>query len=378
MKATVKSDLWFLRLRSTPERIPTNIKGAIRDGATIEVLQRTPLWSQVKVLPDDLFPTFVTTTVEPVTGWVVNSLIEVIPDVVPQPQPLPPVPPAPNAPVRRFLTGVNCNAKPHLTSKVFSEGCRFALVMDNFLFATQLKDQYPDAIVMVRRYLPQPGNVTGVGQALDALEGANDPDLIYTLFCEGADRPLEAQIAFEIEVAKAINAKFKDGKLHFAAGTFAMGNPDFTNPSVVQAMKAYAPAYNAGILGLDMHLYSPNLPHIDKPAEWKWLERRWEFLFTDCGFDPKVRAIFCSETGEDEGGLGGFAQHGRSASDVAYWVNRNRIVQELPLVVNGVSYPSPILGGAIFQLGNDYTGPGGWAGYNIEGYTDALKGLWTV
>lgn len=361
--ATVTSDLWFLRLRKTPTILSTNVIGALRNGARLEVLGTSGNWTNVRASSADFFdPNTVSATVE---GWVVSSLIRQ--DTV-----------SPPTPTARYLTGVNCNMNAHMTDKVFGEGCRFALVMDNFQFASQLKDKYPDSIVMVRRYLAEPQNVLTVEQGINALEGASDPDLIYTLFCEGSGRPLEAQVKFDLDMAAALNAKFNDGKIHYAAGTFAMGTPEFNDPNVCKILSGYASAYNAGKIGIDMHLYSPILDHIFKDDDLIWYERRWEFLFTKCGFDPRVRAVYCSETGEDEGGVGGFPAHNRNAEDVVRWVKQNRIVQTRPIVVDGVSYPSPAVGCAIFQLGNENSGPGGWAGYHIAGYTDALKPYWTV
>ena len=74
---------------------------------------------------------------------------------------------------------------------------------------------------------------------------------------------------------------------------------------------------------------------------------------------------------------GGFPAHGASGADVARWVRRNAEVQQRPITVNGVSYPSPAIGGAIFQLGDSNSGAGGWAGYNVEYALPELRTFWS-
>ncbi len=85
--------------------------------------------------------------------------------------------------------------------------------------------------------------------------------------------------------AKAINPNCT-----VVAGGWSYGTPDFTRADVCDAIRThYAPNYNSGAWKINVHLYSPDLAHIDNPAEWKWYERRWEWLFTHCGFDPARR-----------------------------------------------------------------------------------------
>jgi hypothetical protein len=78
--------------------------------------------------------------------------------------------------------------------------------------------------------------------------------------------------------------------------------------------------------------------------------------------------IISSETGVDQGGIGGFPAHNALRDEVVRWCNRYLEVQQRPLVVNGQSYPSPFLAATIFQSGDRGTQRGGWAGYNVEGY----------
>jgi len=262
-----------------------------------------------------------------------------------------------------------------LTRQAFQDGCRYALIIDDFGLAGDLARDYPGATVMARRWFEKGQNVTNVQQALDALEGATHPNVVYTLWNEGdSGRSITAQAKLEIDLAREI--KRRSGA-RFAAGTHAMGNPDFTKPEVCAEIRdAYSAAYNGGEIAFDMHLYSPDMMHIWQDNGLIWYERRWEFLFTRCGFDPRVRAIYCGETGVDQGGVGGFPAHGASGADVARWVRRNAEVQQRPLIVNGVSYPSPAIGGALFQLGDRGEQPGGWAGYNVEYALPDLRPIW--
>lgn len=288
--------------------------------------------------------------------------------------PVEPDPPPPQL-LPFFHTGVNAKTNFHLTRQAFRDGCRYAMIIDDFALAGDLARDYPGSTVMARRWFEKGQNVTSVQQALDALEGATHPGVVYTLWNEGdAGRSIKEQAKLEIDLAREI--KRRSGA-RFAGGTTAMGTWDFTNPAIcAQVRDAYSAAYNAGDIGFDMHLYSPNMLHIWQDGELIWYERRWEFLFTKCGFDPRVRAIYCGETGVDQGGVGGFPAHGASGSDVARWVRRNAEVQQRPIVVDEVSYPSPAIGGALFQLGDENSGPGGWAGYNISYALPELRPIW--
>lgn len=283
----------------------------------------------------------------------------------------PPPPPPPPISSTRYKTGIWARTRFDLVSDAFEAGCRFAVIMDNFAYAAGLAERYPDAIVLARRYLAQPQNVTTVDQAIRALEGAESSKVIYTLFCEESGRPLEAQFRIELDTAREIERR---SGARFAALTSSMGTPDFTNPRIVDIMrKTYALAYNAREMAIDMHLYSPTVDHLYKGAdETRWYETRWRWLFDVCGFSPKVREVYCTETGLDEGGVGGFPAHSSSSDDVIRWVRKNEEIQSEPYA----GHPSPIVGGALFQLGDLYTGPGGWGGYAVDRYFDALKEHW--
>ena len=73
--------------------------------------------------------------------------------------------------------------------------------------------------------------------------------------------------------------------------------------------------------------------------------------------------------GLDEGGIGGFPAHGFDPARVRDYCRKFLTYQAKPLVVNGVSYPSPFLAGAIFQCDPDDQQ---WQGYRVSSYYPLL------
>jgi hypothetical protein len=393
----------FLRVRAAPSKTAP-ILGLLPQGAVVNVVRVVDGYAQVELrvggasmrlqaspeavaayLQTD-YLTISNATQPPVTtpAPAPTTPAEPVTPVQPAPTPAPPkVDPAPAPPkedpkpapsVRSYLLGLNTLGNHNLARQEAERGCKYFLMMNGFQEAGNLKRDFPDAIVMVRRFFEH-GWMPSVEQVLNGLEGANHGPLIYTALNEAdqagqGGEDLRKRARLDIEVARRI--KQINPRAIFAAGTFSMGTPDFTTEETCRIMREeYAPHYNSGLIGLDMHLYSPNPEHISKPAEHIWFERRWEFLFTKCGFDPNVRQIYCSETGLDQGGIGGFPAHGSNSDNVRDWARKNIALQNAPLVVGGKSYASPILGGAIFQLGGN--GDRRWEGYNVASYLPVLR-----
>jgi hypothetical protein len=273
-----------------------------------------------------------------------------------------------------FQLGINALQNWQPARAEAERGCKYFLLMNAFQEAGDLKRDFPQATVMVRRFFTH-GVFPSVDQVIAGLEGANHGPLIYTALNEGdqiGQAADDIKRRAELDVAVARRIKQINPAATFAAGTFSMGTPDFTSDAVCNALREhYAPHYNSGLVAFDMHLYSPNMSHIDKPAEYIWFERRWEFLFTKCGFDPNVRAIYSSELGLDEGGVGGFKSHAASAQYFSDYCRKLIDAQNKPLSVGGRSYPSPMRGGAIFQLSGN--GDTRWDGYDITGYLPQLR-----
>ena len=275
--------------------------------------------------------------------------------------------PTPSKPKLGYWVGFNGAA----AGGAYNDGCRFFVHMNDTDSANALAAR-GDAFVIYRQYLD---HAPGVDEMVGFLSGRLHPSIMRTGLCEMGHvdgTKFADRAAFDSQVAtklRAINPAYR-----YAAGTYSMGTPDFTQPSVCDAIRQYyAPGYNSGLYWWDHHLYSPDMEHIYNDAELIWYELRWQFLFTKCGFDPTVRHVICTETGVDQGGVGGFIAHNATNEQVVSWCKRWNEIQARPIVVNGKSYPSPFVGAAIFQLGDRGTQPGGWAGYNVEAYTAAIK-----
>ncbi|MFN4292913.1 MAG: hypothetical protein ACK4JD_02130 [Thermoflexales bacterium] len=360
MKATVTASLLDVRLRPSLEGA---VIGMLPKDTVVDVLSVKDGWAAVPLQVSGVDLRFGPNESDrPVGVFVSTTWLEF------ESEPLP----EPGQPTHTtFKLGIHAMTNSTVAFEEARRGCKFFLCMDNFAGASQLKRAHPDAVVMVRRFFDH-GVVPSVEQIINGLGGATDKNLIYIglneadqLGQDGDDLRRRAQI--DLEVARRIR---QGSGATYAAGTFSMGCPDFTNPETCQIIRElYAPAYNSGLIAFDMHLYSPDPRHIDQPNEWKWFERRWEFLFTRCGFDPTVRAIYCSECGLDQSGVGGFKAHAYSQEKFRDWCDKYIRLQSAPLVVDGKSYPSPIIGGAIFQASDHDR----WQGYEISNYLPTLR-----
>ena len=289
----------------------------------------------------------------------------------------PPVPVVSPAPPVSFVTGpaarlgYNVLFNGQAGMEAYNDGCRFFLVMNDTDGANALAAK-GDCTVLYRQYWD---HAPSVDEAVNALSGRLHPAVIRTGIneCEhinGSDISWHAQ--FDIAVATRLQSM--NPAYRYAAGTFSMGTPDFTNSSICDAIRQhYALAYNTGLIWWDQHLYSPTLEHIHQDDQLIWYERRWEFLFTQCGFHPDVRHIVSGECGLDVSGTGGFMASGATNDQVVAYCRRWREVQSRAVVINGQSFASPVVGGALFQLGDSGTAPGHWGGYDLQGYRAAIR-----
>ena len=293
--------------------------------------------------------------------------------------PPPPPPPSSN---KIFRIGYNAIAGDghQMAIEEAGRGCRYFVILNSNTLAYNLAKQYPDATVMVRKYTTA-GHLN-LQQMLDLLEvGPNSrllPNMVYigyneadTMAQDGDD--LIERLKLDIETSAYIRSKGG----FYAAGSFSMGTPEFLNDQICKVIRdIVAPTYNRGEIGFDMHLYSPNPAHIKDPNAHIWFETRWKFLFEKCGFDPRVRNIFCSETGLDQGGVGGFPAHNSSDQDVREWLRLNIAAQTAPFTVSGKQYLSPVRGQAIFAIGDN--GDARWRGYNVTGYIPTIREFYGV
>lgn len=367
MKATVNADL--LNVRSQPNT-QSAVIGMLTMNQIVDVAAVQDGWAALKL---EAGGADITINNEPGIVYVSAEFLSL--EAAPSNEPDPGTPVTPSA--TPYKLGLNAMQNTHLAAQEAERGCEFFLIMNDYGGAANLKRTHPNATVMVRRFIEHRGLIT-VDQMIQFMEGAEHKDLVYVGLNENdqlTDRgdDLRKRAQFDLEVARRI--KEKSGAV-YAAGTFSMGCPDFTNPETCQIIRElYAPAYNSGLIAFDMHLYTPNPQNIDKPEEWKWFERRWEFLFTRCGFDPKIRGIYSSECGLDEMGVGGFRAHNYTVEQVRDWCQKYVKLQHIPLIVDGVKFVSPIIGGAIFQLGGN--GDPRWGGYEMNTYLPAVRDVYS-
>ncbi len=359
MKATVRNDYGYLRVRAAPSTDATVI-GVVQGGLTVEVQNVANNWAAVALQAGGAVVS-VEGTDQQTVGYMYAPSLD-FGTSTNQPSSAP------------FRLGVHSMTNSRGVVEA-GYGCKQVVFVNNLTAASQVGQAYPDTVVMVRYYFGT--NVPTVDAALAALGGARNPGFVYTGLNEadalGQDGDALRQRAnFDVSMAKAI--KQINGAT-YAAGSFSTGCPDFTNQQTCDTIhELYAPYYNTGMLKMDMHLYSPTMQHIYDDNALIWYERRWEFLFTKCGFDPTVQGIYCTETGVDESGLGGFAGHSANQTDFASWCRRFIDVQRRPLVVNGVSFPSPVVGASLFQLGGN--GDTRWDPYDISSYITTLRPLY--
>ncbi|MCS6772687.1 MAG: SH3 domain-containing protein [Thermoflexales bacterium] len=353
MKARVTATLLNVRMRPG---LDAPIIGLLERGQEIEVLRVEGDWAVVQLQAGSarlrtLQPN------QPVTAFVFAAYLDF------------------GTPPPTFKLGLNTLIRGRLAKQEAERGCEFFLCMDDFAAAAEIKRAHPNAVVMARRFF-QHGVVPTVEQIIEGLEGATNKDLVYIglneadqLGQDGADLRRRA----ELDIAVARRIKQISGAT-YAAGTFSVGCPDFTNPETCQIIREiYAPAYNSGLIAFDMHPYSPSPQSVDQPSEWKWFERRWEFLFTRCGFDPRVRAIYFSECGLDNGK--GFKGNAYTPERFREWAQKFIAIQQMPLIVDGVAYPSPVVGGAIFQYGGNNDPR--WDSYDLTDYVPVLREFYT-
>lgn len=272
--------------------------------------------------------------------------------------------------------GINSIGNTEIPKQDSEQGCKIFLIIDNPTVCEQIAVAHPDAYVINRRYI---SNWQFTGEDFWNRYGAAGHGVWNEIFNEqdnwpyGTVKEITDRINFELDyMHRALNVGAR-----VLLGGYSMGTPEFLNPDICHQVARYAPYVNGDPhVAYSCHNYSPNMTHIDLDNELKWYERRWEFLYTDCEFDPTnpIKKIIFSETGVDEYGTGGFSAHNATPDQFRHWCQRTQEIQARPVVVNGVSYPSPVIGGAIFNetCGSDAH----WAGYDICQYHAVLQEFW--
>lgn len=349
MKGTVIAEP-YVNLRAGPGTSFADL-GDVVTGTRVEIIGIKDGWYQV--------PLYVTPN-GAIAGsaWILGEWVRQ--DVVATP------------PARKVRVGLNLLHAHHLAQPAYNYGIRVFQFMDGMQEGKNFAAGHKDAVVMLRRYVdrwtpPSANLFEGITPGLVYLSPNNEG----TFLGSGSPEEIEQAAKWERDMATIV----RDGGGIYAGFGLAMGTPDYTRPSICDAWKRFvAPLYNSGLMAINYHLYSPVWQHVFQPTEWIWYERRWEWMYTHCGFDPspQLLGVYCDETGVDEGGVGGFPAHGISSENIAAWCRKFIELSSAPMVIDGVSYPSPVRGAAIFQAGDSNTGQGGWGGYNVEGAMQSI------
>lgn len=309
-------------------------------------------------------------TITPVFAYVALSTLESL-DAKPAPAPVPtptPTPtPTPSTSAMRLglhLLNPMSDKSGRIGDHAFDLGCRVFTVMDDEQYAISLCNR--GARVFFRWWTGNnpikpsdlAGRVAGFCQTPGmVILGLNEGD---NYGCNTASE-MRFRGDWDAEAFRLIKAQ--GGR--YAGFGCAVGNPEFLDQAVVDTVrKWYAPLWAQGML-FNYHAYSPQVSKQFSEADYPWYEGRWRFLFERCGFDPKnpgKAEIISDECGLDIGGQGGFSSVGAGDDVVRAWCVKHYEDQSRPVVVNGVSYPSPYTDGTLFQSSESQR----WAGYNVR------------
>lgn len=302
----------------------------------------------------------------------------------PAPTPTPtPVPTPTRLADPRYILGIHELGGKGKAAEALSMDSRAVGCFNNAVGAAQLADRYRDSVVWHRIYhtapisadelLIQHGiNPAETSRSRAFYRGRNESDVQgYDSSPQGIKRRAE----FDMEMATKLRRAAPDAT--YIAGGFAHGNPDFTNPDVCDAVRTYyAPGYNAGLFWFDIHNYDKSNPNDPKDFRFyapKWFAARFQFLFTHCGFDPRIRHICSTEDGV-ETGRGGMRQAGFTSGEVRAWMAyRLKVVRQALVMPDGKQYDSPYMFGTGFQWGDEYAGSGGWWGYGLSPYISEFQ-----
>ncbi len=337
----------YLNIRIKPNGVKI---GRVFPGTKLEVASNTSGWSQLKVK--------VGANTVPSNLYVSSAYLE------DETGPITPVP------ATKVNVGLHVMSNGHIAGAEAARGCKFFLIMDNFLSAHQIKTAYPSATVMVRKYIR---NRVPVADMVRALEVYPESRLVYTGHNESdiigtSPDAIVERAQFDVAMAKAIKAIAPNAR--YAAGTFSRGEPNLWDAATIDAVKNwYAPAFNSGLIDFDMHSYSTTVDLNE--ADRYWIVCRWQRLFEVCGFDPnRAQSIYSSETGVDDGHLHGFTGVAATNAQVESWCQKYVSTNSV-LLLNGKTYNNIFVGGAIFQFGGN--GDTQWNGFEASKYIENIR-----
>lgn len=265
--------------------------------------------------------------------------------------------------------------------EMLGRGLPVALVMNGKTSANQLAKDFPSALIVYRR----DHSGQSASQMFNDLEvSANDPgNLYYVGANEGAtnsEQTITDRFNFDRELAGLINQRRNTNEPKYLAFSGGHGNPAQIEEAWMQSLmrNTYAKAYNDGLFQFDCHDYTCGTYPREGAyvKETKWYETRTNWLFTHCGFNPKIKRIWHCESGI-EGGCGdkdtkpgtpgGFLANNYSFPEMREHLRRQKEIQSAKILVGGVEYDSPNVCDIYFQGAKNDTQ---WAGYGLSKYYD--------
>lgn len=365
-------------MRKTPAIISTNVIGALRNGARLEVLGISGSWTNVRASSADFFdPNTVPGTVE---GWVVSSLIRQ--DTVSPPTPA----------RKQYQIGVHVIGNMGAADRAIAAGSKVIFAMHEHLGIHQRALAHPDVTFIYRGWIPGGQRPTPSDMLAKLQVGRdNPPNLWYVGSNENdhfGDDPeaLKGRVIWDGELFKMLKDIRSD--IRYFGGSWGHGCPggiEDPNGPVTAALMGYAPLWDAG-MGIDLHNYTKGKRYQDDPPgdalihDPIWYEDRARFWFRNGILDPSKGGGFIhGETGV-EAGHGGYQWAGYSSAQFARHIRTLRSLGRADMVIpNGPykgTWPSVDIAGAIFQMGDSNFGPGGWGGYNVEDRLSDLQAFW--
>jgi hypothetical protein len=383
-----------LRVRLSPTTDSETI-GVVQQGQPVDVIEVVNKWAKVPLTAGGQ-PLYKVGSKTPAYGYMSAAYLTF--DTEPEPEPPPPVV------IRKALLAINAVKSGPAGRAAVENGAEMLCVTFNPQFAGEMKDQYPHLIVSHRARLER-GFIPTLQHWIDQGWQSFRPGMILTGLNEGDQsdqrnlKALRERLAFDKQCLEWVQAEnirrgWQANPMRYAAGGWSVGEPDLTQPEICDMLAEWKPLIRAGAL-TNVHTYSANdgRPGITNEnirdlifddelsdVEWRgvkektyrtdWTITRWRMMIRRCGWDVTT-PIFSDETGlECANGSFPVAPHpGGSQEFVMRWARRFVWVQSQPFYGrDGKLYPSPFIGAALFQTGDD-----SWQTYEMRHYLQTLQ-----
>jgi hypothetical protein len=373
-KAKVKRGPW--KVRSAPNQFDTSVTGStLATGAEIDVLSIVPGGAYTYGVVSKSVggaPTYNATATAPFVEYVRADGFERVGQTKPPPDVvIPPAPTRERFAHAKYQLGVNVLQFADYGFRALRDGCRFVLFMDNGGAAVTAARDYPDAIIMYRRYHNSKLDPQSMFNLLDIDWKTAPANLYITLSNENdTQNPnnLPEYLEWFQKVCALIWAINPNVKICF--GSWGHGNPNWTDSGVANTWRTLVAPWlnqNAHRVVCDLHTYTKGKrreshpPTDAKVIGTDWFETRHKFAY-DNGLSHAVRHL-SGEAGV-EAGHGGFPWAGYTEQQFREWAHD---------VVNAQRIKTPmLLGGALYHYGEH----AGWGGYHITPYYGVLTQLW--